>query len=301
MPAAMTKANAKMWFGYLKLALKAGIPINDQFYADWGLKEDLAAWTFNKWWVQRGKALFEQAAPTVKVLSASESTVVLEIPTSMGSVQVKAEVSRLMTEMRGTRRLKVKPPIAFTGAVNYDALKQYERLLEIDMDPRYAGETLDQKTVRLRRRYEAIASSSMARKETFMSRGNKRASNKVTFRKPSDFGDAGRDGSTSSDVKRGVDPKKAGRWLVSGRILALNAASGVFPGGGYYGASIGTELKRRLKALGLAEFGSVERARGGGRTTEERQLVKRTKTKKQREADSLKAYGATKGRKVGAA
>jgi hypothetical protein len=80
---------------------------------------------------------------------------------------------------------------------------------------------------------------------------------------------------------------------------ALNAAFCVFPSSEYYGASIGTELKRRLKALGLAEFGSVDRARGGGRTTEDRQLVKRTKTKKQREADSLKAYGATKGRKVG--
>ncbi len=52
---------------------------------------------FNKWWKQRGKELFEGSVPMVSLVKATPDAVLVRIPTSLNSGQVKKQVSSLMT------------------------------------------------------------------------------------------------------------------------------------------------------------------------------------------------------------
>lgn len=301
MKTVVARSSVKVWFGFLKMAIRHGVPINQDVYSAWGTQEELAKLTFNKWWLTRGKALFESEAPKAKVVASTNLSVTIEIPTSLNSKQVKEQVSRLMTEQRGTKRLKVKPSLSFEGDVNYKTLKQYERLLEIDLNPKFAGESIEQKTERLREKYRDLMNAAKKRKETLRAKGNKRAALGIKYRDPNelqDYGDESVPFTSEAQIRKGVDPKKAGRWRVSGKILILNAAEGRFPGKDYYGNRIGSHLRSRLQALGLEDIGAIPRNKGGGQVREDLHMVRVRKSKKQRETDSLKAYGATKGRKV---
>jgi len=81
---------------------------------------------------------------------------------------------------------------------------------------------------------------------------------------------------------------------LSGKILLLNVAEGRFPGTGYYGPQLAKRLRVRLDKLGLEDIGMSVRNVGGGRTKADMTLVKTTRTKTEREAQSLKAYGKGK-------
>ena len=84
--------SVKIWFGMLKLAIGQGLPLNEKFYKSWGTKQELSRFTFNKWWKERGKALFESAVPVVSVLETSDDAVTLQIPTSLNAQQVMGGV-----------------------------------------------------------------------------------------------------------------------------------------------------------------------------------------------------------------
>jgi hypothetical protein len=114
--------SVKIWFGLLKFAIRQGVPINESFYKSWGTNQELAALSFNKWWKERGKALFESAIPVVSLVDANNEAVTVRIPTSLNAVRVKKQVSALMTKHRGTKRLKQKAPMGFVGDVNYSVL-----------------------------------------------------------------------------------------------------------------------------------------------------------------------------------
>ncbi len=293
------KSSVKIWFGFLKMAIELGIPINRTVYDSWGSIDELRSLSFNKWWLTRGRALFEKAKPLAQVVDATDEFVTIKIPTSLNSKQVKEQVSRVMTLERGTKRLKKKSPLGFDGDMKYKTLKQYERFLEVDLDPETGGKTLDEKSLVLRGKYEKIRKTAETRKKTLREKKNYRAAARVTARNPDDFGDGQMVGfGKDSRIKRGVDSKKASRWLISAKILVLNAAEGRFPGKGYYGAKIGAELRSRLKKLGLADLVTSQRNRGGGRRRAELRLVESRKSKKQREAEGLLAYGAPKARQL---
>ena len=279
--------SVKIWFGLLKLAIRQGIPINESFYKSWGTKQQLAALSFNKWWKERGKALFESAIPVVSLVEANDEAVTVRIPTSLNAVQVKRQVSALMTKHRGTKRLKQRTPMGFVGDVNYKRLKQYERYLEIEFDPKNAGRTVEEKTEALRNVYRKIKGRLEKQKSTMQKAGNSRISAKFKFRDPDTF-------DSESKLRKGIDAKKVSRWRLSGKILLLNVAEGEFPGKGYYGAQLAKKLRNRLDKMGLEDIGTVARHKGGGRTKAELTLVKSGKTKAQREAESLKAYGKSK-------
>ncbi len=122
--------SVKIWFGLLKLAIRQGVPINESFYEAWGTKQELSALSFNRWWKQRGKGLFESAVPVVSLVEASDESVTVRIPTSLNAVQVKKQVSALMARHRGTKRIKVKAPLGFVGDVNYKRLSWLRNQLD---------------------------------------------------------------------------------------------------------------------------------------------------------------------------
>jgi len=107
--------DGKDLFGSLKAGLRQGLPINEEFYRSWGTKEELMDCSFNRWWKVRGRALFEKAEPRALLVEVSEDFVTVRIPTSLSAVQVKKQVSALVTKERGTKRLKKKAALAFAA------------------------------------------------------------------------------------------------------------------------------------------------------------------------------------------
>lgn len=271
----------KIWFGLLKLAIAQGLPINESFYRSWGTRDELAKLTFNRWWLATGKSLFLDSIPVISLIEANDDFVTVKIPTSLTAAQVKRQVSQLVTVQRGTKRLKAKPPWAFVGDVNYKRLKQYERYLDIEFDPRNAGKTVEEKTELLRNTYRKIKARLDKQKKTLTASGKKDVARRLFYRDPDSFG-------SKLEIRKGIEAKKVNRWKLSGQILLLNVAEGRFPGQDYYGAQLAKKLQGRVHRLGLVAIGATVRNKGGGRKKPVR------KSKAEAEAQSLKAYGKGK-------
>jgi len=280
--------SAKIWYGLLKLAIRQGVPINVSFYKSWGTNQELAALSFNKWWKERGRALFENAIPVVSIVDTTEEAVTVRIPTSLNAGQVKKQVSAVMTRHRGTKRIKIKAPLGFVGDVNYKRLKQYERYLEIEFDAKNNGKTIEEKTEALRNVYRKIKTKLEKQKRTMQAAGKAQISKKLVFRDPDSFG-------SESQIRKGIDAKKVSRWRLSGTILVLNVAEGEFPGKGYYGAKLAKKLRERLDEVGIQDIGAAVRNKGGGRKREDLTRVRITRSKAEREKQSLKLYDRAAG------
>ncbi len=247
---------------------------------------------FNRWWRERGKALFQQARPHIELVVATEDYLTVRIPKSMAAVDVKREVSRLVTQVRGTKRVTRLAALSFVGDVKFRSLKQYERLLEIELDRRNAGKTIEQKTELLRDVYRRIKARLDKQRATLQQakkkdRRGKLISGRFNARDPDSFGSEGQ-------IRKGIDAKKVSRWRLSGKILLLNVAEGRFPGKDYYGSQLSKRLRTRLDALGIDEIGALSRSKGGGRRKEDLRLVRVRKSKGAAEALSLRAYGKGK-------
>jgi hypothetical protein len=282
----------KIWFGLLKLAIAQGLPINEQVYAAWGTRDELTKTRFNRWWRERGKELFQDATPKVELVEATENCLTVKIPRSMTAVEVKRQISHLVTRVRGAKRIRRRATLAFVGDVKYRTLKQYERLLEVEFDPRNAGKTIEEKTELLRDVYRRIKVRLDKQKATLQQskkrdRTGRLMSAKFRSRDPDSFGSA-------AEIRRGVDPKKVSRWRLSGKILLLNVAEGAFPGRDYYGSQLAQKLRRRLGKIGMEDIGAAKRSKGGGRNTEELTRVRSRRTKAKSRALSLQAYGSGK-------
>jgi hypothetical protein len=277
----------KIWFGLLKLAIAQGLPINEAFYRSWGTRDELAKLTFNRWWLTTGRSLFEESIPAVSLVDANDAFLMVKIPTSLTAVQVKRQVSEMVINHRGAKRLKSKPPWAFVGDVNYKRLKQYERYLDIEFDPRNAGKTVEEKTELLRDVYREIKTRLDKQKKTLMASGKKEVARRLFYRDPDSFG-------SKLEIRRGIEAKKVNRWKLSGKILLLNVAEGGFPGNDYYGAQLAKKLRHRLDRLGLEDIGGALRNRGGGRKKQDLTLVRIRKSKLEAEIESLRAYGKGK-------
>ena len=224
-------------------------------------------------------------------MKATTSEVTVRIPTSLNAKQVKEQVSALMTKQRGTKRIGVKSPLGFVGDVNYKRLKQYERYLEIEFDPKNAGKTVEEKTEALRGEYRRIKDRLDKQRKTLRDSGKARVAAKLHPRDPDAF-------DSESKIRKGIDAKKVSRWRLSGKLLLLNVASGEFPGRDYYGSKLAEKLKSRLKNVGLTTLETVPPNKGGGRTRESLRLQKiPSKTEmKAREALSDTALRGQAGR-----
>jgi hypothetical protein len=271
------QGTVKIWFGLLKMAIQQGLPINEEFYRSWGTREELTSLSFNKWWTLRGKELFEGAVPKVSLVKATPDAVLVRIPTCLNSDQVKKQVSSLMARARGTKRIKQKAPLGFTGDVKYMRLKQYERYLGVEFDPKNAGKTIEEKTELLRQEYRKIKARLDKQRKTMREAGKGRVAQKFQYRDPDAF-------DSESEIRKGIDAKKVSRWRLSGKLLLLNVAEGQFPGKGYYGARLSERLTGRLQSLGIENIRTVARHKGGGVTRAQKTLVQQRHAKVKRTA-----------------
>src|SRR6266478_1024414 len=195
----------KIWFGLLKLAIAQGLPINEQVYGVWGTRDELTKIRFNRWWRERGKELFQDATPKVELVEATEACLTVRIPTSMAAVEVKQQISQLVTRVRGTKRIRRRAALSFVGDVKYRTLKQYERLLEVEFNPRNAGKTIEEKTELLRDVYRRIKARLDKQRVTLQQlkkrdRKGRLISGRFKSRDQDSFGSA-------AEMRKGIDAK----------------------------------------------------------------------------------------------
>ncbi len=158
--------------------------------------------------------------------------------------------------------------------------------MEIEFDAKN-GKTIEEKTEALRNVYRKIKTRLEKQKATLRAAGKAQISKKLSFRDPDSF-------DSESKLRKGIDAKKVSRWRLSGKHLLLNVAEGQFPGKGYYGAQLSKKLRIRLDKMGIPDIGVAARNKGGGRKKEDLTFVRITRTKAERERQSLKSWGAGK-------
>src|SRR5437588_3753595 len=118
-----SRSTIKLWFDYLTMAIRTGVPIDETYYAEWGTKEKLLAVSFNKWWKMTGKVLFapddgaRRSAVTVE--GSGEGFVIVRIATDVPVETVKRRVSEIVRQNRTRRRTRAFAKFAATGQVNY--------------------------------------------------------------------------------------------------------------------------------------------------------------------------------------
>ena len=251
------RGTVKLWYNFLQMSIRQDVPIDWKAYREWGTRREIDSWSFNKWWKGRGRVLFsgdDGLRPEVQVLESSSNFVTIRLPLEMRIDDIKKSVSGIVLSSRSKKRIGDRGKYAVSGQVNYSTLAQYRRFLEIDFDPRYRGKTIEEKTVALKQVYQKLMAKGLKQRQTLRSRGKKTVAGRFRNRDPEDL-----------DRKRlgGISAKRVSRWRLSAKHLLLNVASGVFPGTGYYGPKLHERLQQRLKAIGLEDIGSIQRARGG--------------------------------------
>jgi hypothetical protein len=262
------QSTVKLWYNFLQIGIRQGVPVNWKAYSEWGAPEEIEAWKFNRWWKERGRDLFSEpdaCSPVVQILRKDVASVTVRVPLYMRIDDVKRSISDIVLQARTKKRIGNRGKYAITGQVNYSALAQYRRYLDIDFDPKYHGKTIEEKTVALISEYRRLMAKGLKQRQTLRGRGKANVANRFSNRDPEEF---------DREKLGGINPKQVSRWRLSGKHILLNVASGVFPGAGYYGPRLNERLQERLKAVGLTDIGIVQRARGG----------KKKRVKRKREA-----------------
>ena len=242
----------KLWFDFLQLAIRNGVPINEAYYARWGTKSEIAGATFHRWWRERGKELLAVSTPMreqqIKVVSQDEGSVTVCIPTDLPMAIINRGVGKIVTGARNSKQTRAFASFAPSGQVNYKNLAAYKRYLEIELDPRNAKRSGAEKIALLQQAYGKIHERMKKQRNTMRAKGNKEAAARFSSHEPDVFDTTDK----SSRLKlAGFSPKKAHRWKVSGQLVMLNVAEGRFPGEGYYGARIAESLRRRKQKMNV--------------------------------------------------
>jgi hypothetical protein len=207
---------AGLWFRYLKSAQKMGKAVDWSFYREWGSPDEIAGRTFNAWWTQRGRELFDRKQRKLTAVKRGDN-VIVTIPITFTARELRRELGPvvkpfLSKEVRAQRRGKYLP----TGLVNYKVLAKYLRLLELEIGAK--GQPMREKLLRLEQFYaknqERVAGQNDAIR--------RKAGDRKRFRK-----------FRAGEVK-GATVRDGYLWLKKARKIADNVASGTFPGRAYY-------------------------------------------------------------------
>lgn len=234
------QGTAKVWFRYLQLAIKANEPIAWDRYVGWGTPEELAAITFNKWWKERGSALFTPKPMTVSLVNADESAVVLSIPHGLKREQAIMQVRQLLAEQSPKGSIASSLAFAPTGRVNIDSLIRYQRMLEFDLKNKNLP--FKKKVGSLVEQYEK--NDARLKKQQATMRNNK---SRKRLNMPKIDKLKGKERKTEN-VYEAPDLRVAHRWLAQGRIVMKNVASGTFPGDAYYQRKGEPSLGKKLRS-----------------------------------------------------
>lgn len=220
---------ARVWFRYLQLAIRAGEPIAWGKYEQWGTPEELSTLSFNKWWNLRGANLFTPAPKEVRFIEMKHGMVVVAVPVGLKRDQILPQIGKILNQHSPNGSLKNSLPFAPTGRVNTDALTRYQRMLEIELDPKRRGEPFKRKLDALLDRYQRNEARLSKQRVTMQATG-KRTGN-VNLPKTGKLRGKERDTKNENVFP---DARVAHRWLVQAKIVMKNVASGNFPGDGYY-------------------------------------------------------------------
>lgn len=234
---------ARVWFRYLQLAVIAKETIAWERYAQWGTPEELETLSFNKWWKLRGADLFTPKPSEIELIDDSGDAIVVSIPLTLTRDQVFSQLSELLAQHSSQRSSASSLAFAPTGRVNTDALMRYQRMLEIDLNPKTAGQPFKKKLSALQERYAKNEARLKKQQATMRAKGSRKRLNLPKLDKLK-----GRE-KESKQVYVFTDERVAHRWLTQAKIIMKNVASGQFPGEGYYQrkgeASLGTKLKSK--------------------------------------------------------
>ena len=233
---------AKVWFRYLQLAIKAKEPIAWNSYAGWGTPEELASISFNRWWKERGAALFTPKPSTVSVIGSTEDAVTVSIPHGLKREQAISQIRRILAEQSPPGSIAGSLAFAPTARVNTDALMRYQRMLEIDLDAKGRSQPFKAKLDALQKRYEKNEAKLKKQLATMRKKGSRKGLNLPKLDKLK-----GKEKPTGlTNVV--PDVRVAHRWLAQARIVMKNVASGTFPGTGYYQRKGEASLGERLRS-----------------------------------------------------
>ena len=269
------------WYYFLKEAIKSGIPINRAAYEHWGTLEELASWSFNKWWNTRGQQIATDASRReARVIKVTRSAVTIEFPIVMTSKEVRAQASSAVAKVR--REMSTKALIPREKRFNYKNFKILEKVLFLDMSATMSGSTHAARNRALAELFRKQGEVNKKRLLTLRQRakefdlifrrdGRKEGQEKAALYRR-------RAGSLELWIKRqetqwkvleneellATDPslqKKLYRWSTQAHILMFNAAAGEFTGDGWYGDSIAYRLRHLEKRR--RSDSKVIRNRGG--------------------------------------
>lgn len=221
-------ALAKVWYRYLQLAIKSNQSINWKYYKDWGSKAYIEETSFNKWWRDKGKELFTPIPPKVHVTDSNSSYVTVSIPLNIRKEDAYSQIGKILKSCKSTGTISDQLKYAPTGRVNTNTLIRYQRLIEIDLNPKYSGNPIKVKAEALLKIYEKNQERIKKQKMTLISKGKR-----VRINEPNTKKLKGKEHKTKLDYQA-IDPRVAHRWLTQGRKVLGNVAKGEFPGKGYY-------------------------------------------------------------------
>jgi len=236
---------ARVWFRYLQLAIRAGEPIAWEKYEQWGTPDELSTLSFNRWWNLRGATLFTPAPKEVKFIELKHDMVVVAVPVGLKRDQIFPQIGNILNQHSPVGSLKNSLPFAATGRVNTDALTRYQRMLEIELDPKMHGEPFKKKLDALLNRYRRNEARLTKQRVTMQAKG-KRTGN-VNLPKTGKLQGKERDTKNENVFP---DVRGAHRWLAQAKIVMRNVAAGSFPGDAYYQRKGKPSLGKTLRSKG---------------------------------------------------
>lgn len=219
---------ARIWYRYLQLAIKTDQPINWKYYKDWGDKETILSTSFNKWWKEKGKDLFTPTPLEVKQISSDEEFVTVRIPLNIRREDAYSQIGEILRENQSKGSVSSLLKYAPTGRVNATTLIRYQRLLEIDLSPKFQGKPFKVKAEALLNLYEKNKEKLIKQASTLRAK-NKR----MMIKLPNTSKLKGKERATKNEYQM-IDIRVAHRWLTQGRKVLGNVAKGEFPGSDYY-------------------------------------------------------------------
>jgi hypothetical protein len=234
---------ARIWFRYLQLAIRAGEPIAWEKYEQWGMPDELATLTFNKWWKLHGADLFTPNPKEVKFIEMKDGMVVVGVPIGLKRDQILPQIAKVLAQHSPKGSFKNSLHYAPTGRVNTDALTRYQRMLEIELDPKRSGEPFKKKLDALVDKYRRNEARLKKQRATMQAEGKRPGSIKL----PKTNKLRGKERDTENENVF-PDIRVAHRWLIQAKIVMKNVASGSFPGDGYYQRSGKPSLGKTLRS-----------------------------------------------------
>ena len=211
------ESRVKVWFQYLKAAQRMNLPIKWSAYSAWGTPHEIAAWTFAKWWRERGRSIFERHDRRLRVES-SGGTVVVTIPVSYTVRELRRELGPAVAPFLSKDARAKRGKHLRVGLVRYKHVAGYVRLLELDLDDKQGVVPLSDKITAFNARYEKEERRIVKQNAEI----RRRAGAKKRFRK-----------FKRPDNMLGTE-RVAKQWLRKARRIAQNVAGGTFPGVAYY-------------------------------------------------------------------